>query len=198
MSINQQNLPPAGPPPYGGPPYGGPPMPPVQPPKSTSGVAIAGFILAFLIAPLGLILSIVGLVQTGGGRRKGKGLAIAGVVISLLLIIGSGALILAVGNKVATLADPGCTTGKAAILDNADKLSSQDTIKDGLQATITGLASAQAKAKHDNVRNAMKALDDDYTQLLSAVTNGTQPAANLQAKIDADAKTIDSLCSVGN
>jgi hypothetical protein len=198
MSINQQNLPPAGPPPYGGPPYGGPPMPPVQPPKSTSGVAIAGFILAFLIAPLGLILSIVGLVQTGGGRRKGKGLAIAGVVISLLLIIGSGALILAVGNKVATLADPGCTTGKAAILDNADKLSSQDTIKDGLQTTITGLASAQAKAKHDNVRNAMKALDDDYTQLLSAVTNGTQPAANLQAKIDADAKTIDSLCSVGN
>lgn len=50
----------------------------------TDGVAVAGFVLSLLLWPLGLVLSLVGLGRTKDGRAKGHGLAVAGVVISLV------------------------------------------------------------------------------------------------------------------
>jgi hypothetical protein len=71
---------------YGPPPgYGAPPAGPGGDGPSTDGVSIAGLVCAFLLPPLGLVLSIVGLVRTSGGRRKGRGLAVAGVVVSVVL-----------------------------------------------------------------------------------------------------------------
>lgn len=164
----------------------------------TNGMAIAGLILAFLVAPIGLILSLVGLIQAGRQGQKGKGLAVIGIVVSLVLMIGAGTAMYLVAGKVSTLADPGCTTGKAAVLDNADKVSNQSTAKEALQATVDGLASAQARAKHSNVREAMKALADDYRQLVTALDTGTAPPPGLQDKIDADAAVVDKLCSIGD
>jgi hypothetical protein len=92
---------------------------------------------------------------------------------------------------------PGCTTGKAAILDNTSKISNQGTIKEGLQATVTGLDTAIAEAEHGEVRNAMRALRDDYNQLLQAVNTGTAPDSNLTSKLTTDGSRIDSLCSIG-
>jgi len=117
-------------------------------------VAIAGFILAFLIAPIGLILSIIGLITASRSGQKGKGLAIGGIVVALLLNIGGIAIVATVGNKVSTLVDPGCTTGKAAIMGNANKISDGSDpaeVKSAFQATIDGLTSAASQAKHDNV-----------------------------------------------
>ena len=54
--------------------------------KSGPGaLRIVGFILAFILAPVGLILSIVGVVKKEGS----KGLSIAGIIISIINIIGS-------------------------------------------------------------------------------------------------------------
>src|SRR4051794_3415095 len=89
--------------------------PPPQP--GTSGLAIAGLILAFLVAPIGFILSLIAIFKTGKGRSKGRGLAIAGVVISALLIAGGITVAVVVANS--TLADPGCVAGKAAIVKGA-------------------------------------------------------------------------------
>lgn len=50
-------------------------------PRTTSTKAVVGFIFAFLVAPLGLALSLWALPETHSGRRGGYGLAIAGVVI---------------------------------------------------------------------------------------------------------------------
>lgn len=58
---------------------------PVQEEKKGSNVfAILGFIFAFIISPLGLVFSIIGLAMSGkfGGRQKG--LAIAGLIISII------------------------------------------------------------------------------------------------------------------
>ncbi len=61
-------------------------------PAPMSGMAVAGFVSSVTIccpvlSPLlGLIFSIVGLAQTKGGARRGRGLAIAGLVISLLIM----------------------------------------------------------------------------------------------------------------
>jgi hypothetical protein len=182
------------------PPGGDPSFAPTPPTRTTNGLAIAGFILAFLIAPIGLILSIVGLIQAGKRQQKGKVLAAFGIVISLVIIAAFTVGIVLAGKKVATLADPGCTTGRAAIFDNATKAAEATdpaTMKAGLQATIDGLNSAAAKAKHDNVRDAMKVLANDYTQVLQAVNSGVAPDAGLSEKIAADANKIDSLCSLG-
>ena len=189
MSIDPNYPPPAYP---AGP--GTNPMPPAK--AGTNGLAIAGLILSFLIAPIGFILSIVGLVQAGRGNQKGKGLAITGIIVSLALMVGGGVLIAAVGNKVSTLADPGCATGQAAINDNADKLSDPASMKAGIQATIDGLAAAVAKSKHDNVRNALQALGDDYTKLQQTLNGGTEMPAGLQDKMTKDAQAMDSLCTI--
>jgi len=177
MSLDQQT---------GAPGYYGAPTPPKQ---GTSGLAIAGLILAFVAAPIGFILSLVAVFKTGAGRAGGRGLAIAGLVVSLLIMAGATTAIVLAANS--TLADPGCTTGKQAILDNAGSMDQAS-----LQKTIDGLNDAAAKAKHDNVRDAMKALSDDYTKVQQALKGGELPEG-ITAKITTDAQKIDELCSVG-
>lgn len=70
------------------PPY--PPQGPYAEPK-TNGLAIGGFIAAFFIGIIGLVLSIMALnqINASNGMQKGKGLAIAGIIISALNLAGS-------------------------------------------------------------------------------------------------------------
>jgi hypothetical protein len=90
-SYGQQPQPPPYQPqsPYGQPPYGQSPygQSPYAQPK-TNGLAIAGFVCAFLFSLVGLILSIIALSQINksNGMQKGKGLAIAGIIISAVSI----------------------------------------------------------------------------------------------------------------
>ena len=55
--------------------------------RKTNTCAIVGFILSFFVGLAGLIVSIVALNQIKKRNEKGKGLAIAGVVFSILGII---------------------------------------------------------------------------------------------------------------
>ncbi len=83
--------PPAGYPPAGyAPPGYYPPPYAYPPPTRTSGMAIAGFVLSLVFCGLlGLIFSIMGHneVKRGGGTVTGGGLAIAGIVISIIRLI---------------------------------------------------------------------------------------------------------------
>jgi Domain of unknown function (DUF4190) len=67
-------------------------------PPTNSGMAIAGMVLSlvglipcfwFLQLPglLGVIFSAIGLKQTAGGARKGRGMAIAGLVVGVILLV---------------------------------------------------------------------------------------------------------------
>lgn len=88
--------PPPGPPPAGYPPPGGyaPPgyvMMPVGVQTRTSGMAIAGFVLAFFCSLLGLIFSIIGYneAKKSNGTVTGEGLALAGIIISIIgMVLG--------------------------------------------------------------------------------------------------------------
>ena len=55
-------------------------------PPPTNGLAIAGFVVSFFCAIVGLVLSLVALSQINNSKIPlgGKGLAIAGMVISLV------------------------------------------------------------------------------------------------------------------
>jgi hypothetical protein len=59
-------------------------------PQQSSGAnvfAILGFIFAFVISPLGLIFSIIGLSKAKKMGGKQKGLAVAGLIISIISIV---------------------------------------------------------------------------------------------------------------
>ena len=56
-------------------------------PSGSNAFAILGFIFAFLISPLGLIFSIVGLSKAKKMGGKQKGLAIAGLIISIISVL---------------------------------------------------------------------------------------------------------------
>src|SRR5690242_10384417 len=76
---------PYGQPGYGQPGYGQPyGVPPMMP--RTSGMAIAGFVLSFFCSLLGLIFSIIGYneCKRSDGQVTGDGLALAGIIISIV------------------------------------------------------------------------------------------------------------------
>ena len=77
------------------------------PAPKTNGFAVAGFVLGIcsilfgwlccfnITSVLGLVFSIIGLCQIGGKKGSGKGLAVAGLVLSILsilLLVGFGLL----------------------------------------------------------------------------------------------------------
>ena len=49
--------------------------------------SILGFILAFLMPPVGLPFALIGLARTRDGVRRGRELASAGVAVSILIIL---------------------------------------------------------------------------------------------------------------
>jgi hypothetical protein len=189
---------PAGSPAYGSQVQGSAPYQQPPPPQSTSGLAVVGLVLAFLLAPIGFVLSLIAFFTTGRGKKKGRGLAAAGLVLSLVVMGVSGVLYTTVFQNVKTLADPGCTKGKAVLLDNADLGGSTDTslMKTKLDTLISGLDQAAASARDDDVREAMSALRDDYRQLLQGLRTG-QLTTELTTKVAADAKRVDDLCTLG-
>ena len=56
-------------------------------PSGSNAFAILGFIFAFLFSPLGLIFSIVGLAKAKKMGGKQKGLAIAGLILSIISVL---------------------------------------------------------------------------------------------------------------
>ena len=55
--------------------------------SKTNGMAIAGFVLAFFFSLLGLIFSVIGL-RKSDECGSGRGLAIAGIVLSIVGMVG--------------------------------------------------------------------------------------------------------------
>lgn len=110
----------------------GPPQPPNLPPGQDafdaemmsagpapmSGMAVAGFVSSVTVccpvfSPLlGLIFSLVGLSQTQGGARRGRGLAIAGLIISLLVVPLQGWIMIAVGTIAGGISNLGSSVNE--------------------------------------------------------------------------------------
>ena len=80
--------------------YGNQPSGQPQDGPPTDVVSIVGLVLAFLLAPIGLVVSIVGLTRTAGGRRKGRGFAIAGIIVSVVVSLIVAAVTVAVVSLV--------------------------------------------------------------------------------------------------
>lgn len=110
-----------------------------------NGLAIAGFICSFLVSLPGLILSIVGLNQIKKQGGKGKGLAIAGIIISaagmviqvilvIALIIGGASYASKAIDEAKT--DSSYSQSSSGNGDSSDKSKAQDNLDDALDDTL--------------------------------------------------------------
>ena len=61
-------------------------------PQKTNTMAILGLIFAFVFSPLGIVFSAIGLSQIKKRREGGRGLAVAGLVLSVVFLLLSLAL----------------------------------------------------------------------------------------------------------
>lgn len=76
------------------PPYGAYPPPAYDPygyprPRPTNGMAVASLVCAFVFAPLGIIFGHISLSQIKRTGEEGHGLAVAGLIISYLITVGT-------------------------------------------------------------------------------------------------------------
>lgn len=176
------------------------PVPPAYgygfpPPRPTviSAVAIVALCL-FWVPVVGLVLSIVGMVKTAKGKARGRGLAIAALVLSILVTGAAVVFGAAIASKPSAL-DPGCTRGKTAVLEQSKQIDADskkgDTsaVQSDLTTLVNDLAKAASEAKRSDVRSTVQAVHDDY----AAIAAGNDD----QGKLASDLQQMDHLCTIG-
>jgi hypothetical protein len=103
-----QQMPPASPeqplpPPYGAARQG--PFPPAPAPaRGTNVMAVLALVFAFVFSPLGIVFGIIGRKQTARTGEGGRGLATAGLILSIVFLVIGIATAVLVGVMAATLA----------------------------------------------------------------------------------------------
>jgi len=93
----------------GGPgPWGPAPFDQQQHRVTTDAVSITGFVLSltFCLSFVGVILGLVGLGRTKGGRRKGRWAAVSAIAVGAVLTVAAVSFAVLVGREVAAVVDP--------------------------------------------------------------------------------------------
>jgi hypothetical protein len=127
-----QSAPPPGHSPEQQPAYG---HPGYQPPK-TNTMAILGLVFAFVFSPLGVVFSAIGLKQIKERREGGRGLALAGLIISIISIVLGILLIVLFATVLAPAVE------KAAQSESAASTSSAAATGAGAPADAHGVVAA--------------------------------------------------------
>ena len=88
--------------------------------------SIVSLVTALLgLTLVGVVCAVVGLARTAGGRRRGRGLAVAGLVVSVLVLLGQVALVVTLGPELVAGAREGYRAGAAAVEEPADEPADQ-------------------------------------------------------------------------
>ena len=161
--------------PQGGSPYGQPFGAPGTEPVKTDGLSIAALIVSFLccLGFVGTILGFVGLRRTKGGQRKGRGLAIAAIVIGLIMSLASAGLIALLVFAVDQIVTP----------DNAKVGQCVDLGKDGNTISMT---KADCGEEHDaEIVGVAEVTDSNLAEIKEAMNGycATAVDSDLLAKV---------------
>lgn len=185
---------------------------PLQP-KSKSAMAIAGFVLgcvalltsfipivnnlSFVLALLGLIFTIVGLVGVVKGKKSGKGLAIAALAICVV----SGAVVLATQSAYSVALDaanPSSTVSSSAQPAEDTSASSDFSVsdeqlnKDTYSTTVTGTLTNNTGKDLSYVGVTYAFYDKNGNLIDNAYANATSLKAGASWKFEAYVVTADA------
>jgi hypothetical protein len=214
-----QSAPPPGYSPDQQPAYG---QPGYQPPK-TNTMAILGLVFAFVFSPLGVVFSAIGLKQIKERREGGRGLALAGLIISIIsivlgiLLVVLFATVLAPAVQKAAQSESAASASSAggasaddakgvvaacqvivpAVVNLQSDLSTVETPED--YASVMGslrttIEAAAGQTTDQSFVTHVQALSDDFQKAIDAVSAGQDPAS-LEGALNADGTQIDSDCS---
>ncbi len=142
-------------------------------PPSTSVFAILGLIGAFVMPILGLVFSIVGMVQTKDNKQGGRGLAVVGLILNLLfIVIGTVSLVLLV-ILAANAEDKTIRSSSSSSLSSEEKVSSvsigEAAAADGIEVTVNSVNKTYSNAEYFLVPDEMS----DYWQVDLKLLNTT-------------------------
>ncbi|MBI1825750.1 MAG: DUF4190 domain-containing protein [Planctomycetes bacterium] len=171
----------------------------VQEPPRWSGAAIAGFICSLLgffgiTALLGIVLGIVGIFSTSGGRKRGMGLAIVSIPISLVTGAICVFLILGIVMVGRVMRVPTMIKGVMA-LDSGDLNSATNSLRDLTTTDLNAIVSTEqmqawfARVKKDH--GTLTSLQiDQATQKPHQLPDG-------RFHVDMDGKFVNGPATVG-
>jgi hypothetical protein len=177
--------------------------PPGYPPPANqnqnNGFAVAALVLGIIPTGIvGIVFGILGLVRAGKVGGKGRALSWIGLILSVLWIVGASTIVVVAASSVVKAANPACADAVRAAGDSStfDKASGDPgAFATQLKATVDGLNAAAAKSTNPAATTAIKALANDYNELLTAVTNGDSPSDTLISRMTDDAIAVDTACT---
>ena len=184
-------------------------------------MAILGLVFAFVFSPLGIVFSAIGLKQIKERREGGRGLALAGLILSIIfvalgiLIVILAATVFSSAVEQAAQDSAAVSTGAAepvddpdgvvaaceaivpAVVDLESDLATVQTPEDyatvmtGLRTTIE---SAAAQTTDPTFVQHVQTLSGDFQQAADAVSAGEDPST-LEGALTADGTQIDNDCA---
>jgi hypothetical protein len=212
--VSQQNQFPPPAQPYGQ--SGGYPEPGYQP-QRTNTMAVLGLVFAFVFSPLGVVFSAIGLKQVKERREGGRGLALAGLILSIVFIVLGVILaivLVAVADKVVEETTQAEAAAPAPDEDPTGVVAACGIIVPAVVGLESNLAGATTPEDYAAVMNVMRmtmesaaagttdpefiahvqTLSAHFQESVDAVTNGEDPSY-LEAALTADGTTIDNDCA---
>jgi hypothetical protein len=189
-------------------------------PQKTNTMAILGLVFAFVFSPLGVVFSAIGLKQIKERRESGRGLALAGLIISIISIVLGIVLIVLLATVLAPAAEKAAQSESAAapsagapadthgvvaacqvivpaVVNLDSDLSTVETPEDyakvmgSLRTTIEGAA---GQTTDQTFTAHVKTLSADFQKAVDAVNAGQDPSS-LEGALNADGTQIDNDCS---
>lgn len=159
--------------------------------KGTSGIAITALVLgiislvlswipivnnaAAVLGVIGLIFGVIGIVKTGrNGRKKGRGLAVAGTVLSVLSIVISLGMQAAFSNAIDKAASAGGEAATSQIPAAKQKQSSSPSKPKAAVPAEYASALASAKSYSETMHMSKQGI---YDQLVSPEADKFDPEA---------------------
>lgn len=224
MSQQTPYGPPSGPvPPPGYPParpgYAPGPSPGYPPtgPQKTNTMAILGLIFAFVFSPLGIVFSAIGLGQVKERRERGRGLAIAGLILSIVMLVLGAVVFVLVLTGLGVVVDRamvGAPETADALRDPEGVLAACEAIIPAMVAFESDMASVTTPEEYAAVISDTRAtietaaataedavfvddvqlLSDDLQLAADAIANGEDPSY-LMDTLTEDAGRVDATCA---
>lgn len=170
-----------------------------QHPDRWNGMAIAGFVCSFFIAILGLIFSILGLVKINKTKEKGRGLAIAGIVISLASMIFAfttlaGSFDEFVSSSVSSPSVSASATSSSSAQPKKTTSNNGDILTQYTEQLEDLLDDDAANNTYSNVEQLVQS--DMFQQQLQKVTNSLP--GDVTADVTANGNTVTTMLTVAN